>query len=224
MIYKYETHLHSAPVSRCAKAPLSESLPFYKKKGYDGVFLTNHFLNGNFGGNRTLSRQEQIDFYCKEYFDGLQLASEIGIKLFFGVEMTFNERCDFLIYGLSPEWYCEHPEILDLTPQNALDLLRYNGAFVVHAHPFREISSDAISLYPRFTDAVEIINSENYNSENKMAQLYAKHYKLPTLAGSDNHIGALQKKLSGIQTKEPLFSVEDFIAAVKANKYKLFEK
>ena len=46
-MYKYETHLHTFPVSRCAKAGVMESLEFYKKLGYDGVFITNHFLNGS---------------------------------------------------------------------------------------------------------------------------------------------------------------------------------
>ena len=39
---KYETHLHTSPVSKCAKASVRESLEFYKKAGYAGVFITNH--------------------------------------------------------------------------------------------------------------------------------------------------------------------------------------
>ena len=46
-MYKYETHLHTYPVSGCAKAGVRESLEFYKSLGYDGVFITNHFLDGN---------------------------------------------------------------------------------------------------------------------------------------------------------------------------------
>ena len=42
--YKYETHMHTKPVSACGKASVRESLEFYKGLNYDGVFITNHFL------------------------------------------------------------------------------------------------------------------------------------------------------------------------------------
>ncbi len=46
-MYKYETHLHTFPVSRCAQKSVRENLEVYKALGFDGVFITNHFLNGN---------------------------------------------------------------------------------------------------------------------------------------------------------------------------------
>lgn len=46
-MYKYETHLHSFPVSRCTVAGVRETLEFYNKMRYDGVFITNHFPDGN---------------------------------------------------------------------------------------------------------------------------------------------------------------------------------
>ena len=46
-MYKYETHLHTSPVSKCAIASVRDSLEFYKSLGYDGVFITNHFIQGN---------------------------------------------------------------------------------------------------------------------------------------------------------------------------------
>jgi hypothetical protein len=46
-MYKYETHLHTSPVSKCARASVKDVLEFYKSLGYEGIFLTNHFLDGN---------------------------------------------------------------------------------------------------------------------------------------------------------------------------------
>ena len=46
-MYKYETHLHTFPVSGCAVAGVRENLAIYKEMRYDGVFITNHFLDGN---------------------------------------------------------------------------------------------------------------------------------------------------------------------------------
>lgn len=227
MKYKYETHLHSHPVSRCAKATLEESLPIYKKMGYDGVFLTNHFPGGSFGGDELKTAEEKIDFYCKDYFDGLKIARKIGIKLFFGVEMSFNHHTDFLIYGLSPEWYCEHPEIIDMPYPQRLEYLKMNGAFIIHAHPFRNMfHSDSIalpiSLFPYHVDAVETRNSGNSKDLDKMAKLYAKHYKLMQFAGSDNHIGAKQKIFHGITTCESINEMSDFIKILKTKKFKIF--
>ena len=42
-MYKYETHLHTFPVSGCAIATVEETLKYYKELEYDGVFITNHF-------------------------------------------------------------------------------------------------------------------------------------------------------------------------------------
>ena len=45
--YLYETHLHTSPVSRCGRGDVEENLLYYKEQGYDGVFITNHFIDGN---------------------------------------------------------------------------------------------------------------------------------------------------------------------------------
>ena len=46
-MFRYETHLHTRPVSLCAQKSVRENIEFYKSAGYDGVFITNHFLDGN---------------------------------------------------------------------------------------------------------------------------------------------------------------------------------
>lgn len=53
-MYKYETHLHTFPVSRCAVAGVRETLQFYKEMSYDGVFITNHFLDGNINADMNM--------------------------------------------------------------------------------------------------------------------------------------------------------------------------
>ena len=51
-MYKYETHLHTSPVSVCARVEVRETLEFYKSLGYDGVFITNHFFWKRYGNGR----------------------------------------------------------------------------------------------------------------------------------------------------------------------------
>ena len=112
-MYKYETHLHTYPVSKCAKAEVLECVEFYKEMGYDGIFITNHFLDGNVNTSSALPYKERIEFYFSDYEKALKLAEEIGIKVFFGLETSYKGT-DFLVYGLDKEWFLKNSKIMDM--------------------------------------------------------------------------------------------------------------
>ena len=221
-MFRYETHLHTFPVSRCGKVSVEENLKFYKEKGYDGVFITNHFLDGNINFDKTLPYEEGIEFYFSDYEKALELGKEIGIKVFLGVELAYGGS-DFLIYGLEKEWYLRHPEIMEMKKSEELRLMMDEGALVIHAHPFREAKRiDHIRLYPRCVHGVEIINACRSEEENEMARLFAEHYGLLSFAGSDNHFGKEQPLLAGLEFETPLQNEADFVRRVKNNEMKLF--
>ena len=185
-MFKYETHMHTAPVSGCAVADVRENLEFYKKMDFDGVFITNHFIDNNI--NMTTEEYlEKLEFYFSDYEKGLKIGKEIGIKVFLGIEITYKGT-DFLIYGLDKEWYFTHPEIVKMNKKDELEYFMENGAFIVQAHPFREACYiDHIRLFPRSIHGVEVINGCRTELENKMANIYAENYGLLKTAGSDNH-------------------------------------
>lgn len=221
-MYKYETHLHTYPVSACAKYDVRLNLEFYKSIGYDGVFITNHFLNGNINIDSDMDFSKKIDFYLSDYYAAKSLEDEIGIKVFFGIEYSYHGT-DFLIYGLTPEWYINHPEFLEMSTKQALALAIEEGALVIHAHPFREAGYiDHIRLFPRSVHGVEIINACRTDFENDMAKDYADNYKLLYFAGSDNHIASNQKLLSGVSFETPLVDELDFVKRVKNNQMGIF--
>lgn len=223
-MYRYETHLHTSPVSKCAKKTIGESLEFYASLGYDGVFLTNHFLDGNFYlRDADLPYAEKIHLYCKDYEDGLPIAEKLGIKLFFGVELTYGGT-DFLVYGPDKEWYLAHPEIMEMKKSEELPFLQSQGALVIQAHPFRDSSYiDHIRLFPRCVDGVEILNASRPPFENEMAELYAKKYGFSCLtAGSDNHRAGDCPLLAGMECEAPIESVADFISRVRAGTMHIF--
>ena len=177
-MYKYETHLHSSPVSKCGSYSVRENMEFYKEIGYDGIFLTNHFIDANIGCDRTLPYKEQIEFFFTDIEEGEKLASEVGIKFFWGIETSYLGT-DFLIYGLSKKWYLEHPEIMDMPRKDLLTMMANDGALIVQAHPFREASYiDHIRLFPYHVHAVEIDNCGNKPFQNDMARLYTDTYRL----------------------------------------------
>ena len=221
-MYKYETHLHTAPVSLCARAGVRETLEFYKEQGYDGVFITNHFLDGNINVDQSLSYEEKVNYYFADYEQGAAIGDEIGLKVFPGVELSYGGT-DFLIYGLDKAWYLAHPQIMEMKKSEELAFLMDSGALVIQAHPFREAHYiDHIRLYPRQIHGVEVMNANRTPEENSLAKIYATHYGLLETAGSDNHVGPKQKKLAGICCETPICSVEDFIHRVKNQQIEIF--
>lgn len=221
-MFKYETHLHTFPVSKCACATVSETLDYYKYLSYDGVFVTNHFLDGNINVESGLPYKERLDFYFSDYENAVKYGQEIGLKVFLGVELSYRGT-DFLVYGLDKEWYASHPEIMDMKRSDQLRLFMDNDALVIQAHPYREASYiDHIRLFPRCVHGAEIINACRTDEENEMAKIFAEHYQLIEFAGSDNHRGKGQKKLAGMCCERKITDEKDFVNAVKKGEMKPF--
>lgn len=221
-MYKYETHLHTSPVSECASASVREQLTFYKDLGYDGVFITNHFLDGNINVSGNKSYEERLNFYFSDYEKGMEIGKELGIKVFFGAELSYKGT-DFLVYGLDKAWYLQHPEIMEMTKRKELAFMMEQGALVIQAHPFREaFYIDHIRLFPRSVHGIEIINANRNDLENNMARIYAEQYNLLPFAGSDNHVGAKQPKLAGLSFTDPLVDENDFVNKIKSKKFEVF--
>ena len=221
-MFKYETHLHTYPVSKCARATVEECLRFYKALGYDGVFITNHFLDGNINIDKSESYENKINFYFSDYEEGVRLSKEIGIKVFCGVEMSYKGT-DFLVYGLDKDWYLAHPEIMEMKKSKELPFLMENGALVVQAHPYREAEYiDHIRLFPRGVQGVETINACRTDFENEMAQNYANAYSFISTAGTDNHLGARKNRLAGMMSRTPIESERDFCERALSGELELF--
>ena len=221
-MFKYETHLHTAPVSRCAKATVREQLEFYKACGYDGVFITNHFIDGNINISPTASYEEKIEFYFSDYEEGAKIGNEIGLKVFFGAELSYGGT-DFLVYGLDKKWFLSHPEITAMKKSEELSFMSDEGALIIQAHPFREAAYiDHIRLFPRNVHGVEVINACRSDFENSMAKLYADSYGLLYFAGSDNHGGRGKDTLAGMSAKKPISSEKEFVKRIKGGKMQTF--
>lgn len=213
-MYRYETHMHTFPVSKCAKATVRETLEFYKELDYAGVFITNHFIDGNINIDRSLPYEDRINFYFSDYEEGVKIGQEIGLQVFCGVEMS-NHGTDFLVYGLDKQWYLSHPEIQGIKKSELLPLLKDNGALIIQAHPYREASYiDHIRLFPRHVHGVEVYNATCTDLANRMAKYYAQQYELIPFAGSDNHSASLRQKLAGMESSVPVANETDFVQKV----------
>lgn len=213
-MFRYETHLHTWPVSKCAKASVRENLEFYKSQGFAGVFITNHFINGNVNIDRSRPYEERIEFYYSDYEEACRIGGEIGLQVFDGVEMSYGGT-DFLVYGLRKGWYLAHPEIEQMKMSQLLVFLMSEGALVIQAHPYREANYiDHIRLYPRHVHGVETYNACRTELENAMAEHYADSYGLLHFAGTDNHVAGRRKTFAGMESETPLVDVDDFVKRI----------
>ncbi len=220
-MYRYETHAHTAEVSKCASIPAEELVRFYKSMGYGGLFITDHFLNGNTTVPGNLPWKKRVELFCAGYEKAYAEGKKIGMNVFFGWEYSYMGS-DFLTYGLDREWLLKHPYLLELDVGEYCDLARRDGGFIVHAHPFREDHYIAmIRLLPRKVDAVEVNNACRKEFENRLADEYADNYQLLKTAGSDNHWGKM-RTYSGIQLPRPLKDVDDMIHAIKSGEAEIF--
>ena len=222
-MYRYETHLHTSPVSRCAKFGVRQTLEFYKSLDYKGVFITNHYPDPA-GVYASMSYEERITHLFSDYENGVEIGKEIGIDVLFGVEITIGGT-DFLIYGFDKQWFLGHPEIERMSMREKLAFFMENSALVIHAHPFREAKYiDHIRLFPRSIHGVEIDNACRTDFENKMAALYAESYGVLTFAGSDNHIAGKLPRLAGLEFDTPIRDEADFIERIHNGNYQLFSR
>ena len=70
--YKYETHLHTSEASKCGTSAGAEYISVYKKLGYDGIFVTDHFFGGNTAVSHELDWHTRIEQYCSGYEHALE--------------------------------------------------------------------------------------------------------------------------------------------------------
>ncbi len=221
MFYKYETHLHTSEVSKCAYNTGAEMARAYKKAGYTGIFVTDHFFNGNCTISRKLSWKEQVDLLMQGYENARKEGEKLGLDVFFGWEFTLNPyAADFLTYNLDKEFLLDHPYIDRLSLEEYSKLVRKNGGLLIHAHPYREAEYIHYppNPQPHLVDGVEVNNtmSDCPSNKNYLAwRLARKHPRLIRISGTDIHSADLAG-LGGVAFRYRIKDSKHFIDALRA--------
>lgn len=220
-IYRYDLHTHTSEASKCGLVSSKELVHFYKRIGYTGICITDHFFNGNTAVPKDLPWDIRVELLCRGFENAYEEGKKIDLDVFFGWEYTYGGS-DFLTFGLDKEWLLNHPDILSLRLHEYCDLVHAQGGFIVHAHPFREASYIAMfRLLPRRVDAVETINACNTDFENQCADKYADMFELIKVAGSDTHSDK-PGKVSGIQLNRRVKDINDLLNAIKNKNTDIF--
>lgn len=218
--------MHTSEASACAYSTAAQMADKYKSEGYTGIFVTDHFFNGNSAVPRDLPWQDRIELYCKGYENAKKRGDEIGLDVFFGFEYG-DGGSDFLIYGLDKNWLMKNDHILEMELTAFLEYARSCGGFAVQAHPFRDYQYIRSTTHcPHFIDAVEIINASHPLDTpfNERAKLYAQWYGLPVTAGSDSHNTADRWFGGGIITDKKIKSAQDYMEIVRNGGAELLDR
>lgn len=216
--YLYETHFHTAQVSACARSMGPEYLARYKRLGYTGIIVTDHFWRGNCA----LDRRLPWEIFVREFYRGYEKTREagekMGIDVFFGWEETFDGD-DYLIYGLDKQWLLSHPEVCGWTRREQLEQVHRWGGCVVQAHPFRDRDYiPAIHLGLKRADAFEAYNAGNFPEHDAQARAFIDHHGLSMTSGSDIHSAVQYEddQLGGVIFDQKLHSVKDYVEAIRS--------
>jgi len=211
----YETHMHTSEVSACALNSAKEQIKFYKKMGYAGVIVTDHFVNGNSTCPKNYSWEKKMNHIIKGFVEAKKAGIKHDIDVFLGWEYTIRGT-DFLTYGLGLDFLLENPDLARLSAEQYSSRVRQNGGFLAQAHPYRNAFyiDRPFPVSPHFIDAVEVRNSADSEGTNSRAFEFAATHNIPMQAGTDSH-KINSHAYSGIILKEKANSIEDIIEAIK---------
>ena len=210
-MYLYETHMHTCQGSACGSSTGAEQARFYKERGYQGIFITDHFFGGNTAAPRSGKWKDRVDWYCSGFEDAWNEGQKIGLDVFLGIEQNFDGD-EYLIYGLDKQFLLEHADIERWTRRELYKQVHAAGGCMLQAHPFRMRSYlSAIRICDRYTDGIEVANAGNTPAQDAYAARYARARGLYTIAGSDNHRAGEKTVLYGIGLEERLNSAADFV-------------
>lgn len=213
--FKFDAHVHTSETSPCGKIKGSELVHLYKKAGYSGVIITDHYHDGFFEGlfNSKVSWEEKVDSFLRGYLSAYNEGRKIGINVILGMEINFAPfDIDFLVYGIDETFLKENEKLYSLNLGTFRELIRDKEVLLYQAHPCRPPITPAD---PALLDGVEVYNGNpRHTSGNKPAYAFAVENKLKMISGSDFHeAGDLAR--GGIILPENVDNEKDLLQMLK---------
>lgn len=203
--YKVETHAHTSEVSPCGRLGARDLARAYHQAGYQCLIITDHYRSDIYhNGGRTIP--ERLARFWRGYELASQEGRKLGLTVLPGMEIGFDGSwSDHLLYGITPEFLLEQPEIFALGIQAFYPLAREHGITVIQAHPFRQ----GVTLSPAdCLDGMETWNANMSATENRLARDFAARHGLLMTAGSDCHADSHVAK-SGLVLPRPVHCFKD---------------
>jgi predicted metal-dependent phosphoesterase TrpH len=224
MAYLFDPHVHTEETSLCGNVPAREMVHLYKRAGFHGIVITDHFTTFSFFFYQGRNWVEKVDTFLKGYRIALQEGEKVGLKVLLGAEFKFSSTGpnDFLIYGLDESFLKDNPYSFKKDLSAFRDLAEEKNILIYQAHPFRFGQSPA---NPSLIDGMEVYNGNvRHNSNNHLAEAFARKHGLKEISCSDAHeledIG-----MGGILLPSIPENSEDFVHVLRTSeKIELFKK
>ncbi len=218
---KIETHVHTAESSRCGHIPGARVAEAYAEAGYGAVVVTDHYNTPNLSYSEKLGLSK-TDYFLAGYRAVKEAGEKLGLKVFLGAELRFTKSNDndYLVYGIDEKFFVDNPDVDEMRFSEFLDMKPEN-ALVYQAHPFR---NGITVIDPKRLFGMEVFNGhEGHDSRNAFALMWAKHFGLHPISGSDAH---REEALchGGIITDREVNSMDDLVMILKAEEYAVFNK
>lgn len=223
-MFKTETHLHVSEVSKCSHLKAADAIRLCYERGYNTVFVTDHFSRTFFESLGDIPWNEKIALFMRGYDNAKAAGDKLGINVIFAVEFTVDKtplgnRNHYLLYGVNKEFFNKSEDIFDMPIEQLYPYAKENGILVIQAHPLRKGNTPT----PEYVDGLEAINTNprQKNDDKEVLEL-ARKFNLPVSSGSDTH--RTEDILSGVLTEYEIKTAEDFIKAFKFGEITLIER
>ena len=213
MSYLYETHLHTSETSSCGKVSADDLVDIYKKGGYSGIVVTDHFTSNSFD---IADWPAKIDLYLKGY-RAAKAHEDENFKVLLGMELRFAENSnDYLLYGITEDFLYHTPDFNKLDLPSFRAIAQEHGVLIIQAHPFR----NRITIVdPKQLDGIEIYNgNRRHENRNSIAKMWSQLHRLRQLSGSDFH-QLMDSCLGGIFTETPIADEKELAETIRAGRY-----
>lgn len=224
--YKYQLHTHTAPCSDCGKMTPKELIQSLYESGYQGCVITNHFIGGNTGIDRSLPWDEFVRKYEEDYLECCKYAEEYDLDIIFGIEEVVVAALEILCYGVTPDMLYAHPELRTAGPEMWYQLMHSYDVLCIQAHPYREREyiPKARVLPLDCIDGIEVYNACNTEKNNLEAEEFAKaHPGMVLVSGADAH-RINEVGWGGIETTKRIRNGRELVAILKSGEYKLIKE
>ena len=157
---RFDLHIHSNYSD--GKADVKEIIKAAKRRGLDGIALTDHDTTRGISAARKYIHEQKID-----------------LVLIPGVEVSTSEG-HLLVLGV------EEPPQRKRSPEETIEAAHDMGGITDVPHPYHPFRH-ALGRIPD-ADAVEVYNSKHlFGLANGRARIEARRRGIPMVAGSDSH-------------------------------------